>query len=212
MSKKAFTLIELLIVVAIIAILAAIAVPNFLEAQVRAKTARCKSDMRTLALALESYAVDYNRYPYDGYHPTASYAPEYNYWYIPKNISTPIAYLTTAVWPDTFRAGKSHPTAVDWQIDNYRYTNWDSTYNTMYASRTLRTTVSTVYGTYITEFGNWRLNGAGPDKSYGPTGWVGVAVPAVTGLAIPYDATNGTVSAGDIIRSQRSPNGYINTR
>ena len=37
---RAFTLIEVLIVVMIIAILAAIAVPNFLEAQVRAKTSR----------------------------------------------------------------------------------------------------------------------------------------------------------------------------
>lgn len=60
---KGFTLIELLIVVAIIAILAAIAVPNFLEAQTRSKVARVRSDMRSLATALESYYVDNNSYP-----------------------------------------------------------------------------------------------------------------------------------------------------
>src|SRR5210317_2224960 len=60
---KAFTLIELLIVVAIIAILAAIAVPNFLEAQIRSKVSRVKSDQRSLATAIESYYVDNNSYP-----------------------------------------------------------------------------------------------------------------------------------------------------
>ena len=65
-KAQGFTLIELLIVVAIIAILAAIAVPNFLEAQVRAKVSRAKSDMRTIATALESYAVDHNRHPIGG--------------------------------------------------------------------------------------------------------------------------------------------------
>ncbi len=64
MRRKGFTLIELLIVVAIIAILAAIAVPNFLEAQVRSKVSRAKSDMRTMATALESYIVDHNNPPY----------------------------------------------------------------------------------------------------------------------------------------------------
>ena len=59
-NQSAFTLIELLIVVAIIAILAAIAVPNFLEAQVRAKVSRVKSDMRSLAVAAEAYHVDWN--------------------------------------------------------------------------------------------------------------------------------------------------------
>jgi type II secretion system protein G len=60
---SAFTLIELLIVVAIIAILAAIAVPNFLEAQTRSKVSRAQADMRSLATAIESYRVDNNSYP-----------------------------------------------------------------------------------------------------------------------------------------------------
>ena len=60
---NAFTLIELLIVVAIIAILAAIAVPNFLEAQIRAKVSRSKTDIRSIATAFEAYRVDSNNYP-----------------------------------------------------------------------------------------------------------------------------------------------------
>lgn len=61
--KLAFTLIELLIVVAIIGILAAIAVPNFLNAQIRAKVSRAVSDMRTISMALEAYKIDHNVVP-----------------------------------------------------------------------------------------------------------------------------------------------------
>ena len=58
MRARAFTLIELLIVVAIIAILAAIAVPNFLAAQTRGKLARMQADLSSLSLAIEAYRVD----------------------------------------------------------------------------------------------------------------------------------------------------------
>lgn len=64
MNKRcAFTLIELLIVVAIVAILAVIAVPNFLMAQRRARQALCASNLKAIAVALQSYKIDLGKYP-----------------------------------------------------------------------------------------------------------------------------------------------------
>jgi len=62
MNKKGFTLIELLIVVGIIGILAAIAIPNLLNALQRARQRRTMADMRTIAVAWEAREVDAARY------------------------------------------------------------------------------------------------------------------------------------------------------
>ena len=56
--QKGFTLIELMIVIAIIAILAAILIPNFLHARAESVTAACEGNEKQLATAEEEYAVD----------------------------------------------------------------------------------------------------------------------------------------------------------
>ncbi len=60
---RGFTLIELLVVVSVILILIAIALPNFLSAQHRARIVQDKGNLRVIGQALLQYKLDYNRFP-----------------------------------------------------------------------------------------------------------------------------------------------------
>lgn len=86
--SSAFTLIELLIVVAIIGILAAIAVPNFLNAQIRAKVAHSVSELRTYKMIQKLYLVDHGDVPghYDG---QEEHCPYINLGYINAALTDP---------------------------------------------------------------------------------------------------------------------------
>lgn len=61
-NKKGFTLIELMIVVAIIGILAAIAIPNFLNYQCKAKQTEAKTSLGNVRMAEEAYYAEYDTY------------------------------------------------------------------------------------------------------------------------------------------------------
>ena len=61
-DEKGFTLIELLVVILIIGILAAIALPAFLNQREKAQDSAAKSDVRTAQTAMETYYTDHQSY------------------------------------------------------------------------------------------------------------------------------------------------------
>ncbi|MEQ8821624.1 MAG: prepilin-type N-terminal cleavage/methylation domain-containing protein [Sumerlaeia bacterium] len=211
-AKKAFTLIELLIVVAIIAILAAIAVPNFLEAQVRAKVSRILSDMRTIRTGLESYAVDTNKYPETD--PTIAEVEPVGdlrglYW-----LTTPISYLTSiprSPFTEDFATPGLEPNAKEAEAQNFPLyvrarpggTAFDSTVAPLSSDFALsyvqdRQRYLGMGGGLVDPLsfykGAWLMKSVGPDNTDNRN-----FTTAPEGPAQLYDATNGTVSFGDIV-------------
>ncbi|HBF34752.1 TPA: hypothetical protein DDW35_09325 [Candidatus Sumerlaeota bacterium] len=222
---SAFTLIELLIVVAIIAILAAIAVPNFLEAQVRSKISRTQSDMRSLGTAIEAYAVDYGRPPlgyqegeqigwWKCYNGTAvgTGTPPYVTHVAPfSHLTTPVAYISSSPL-NPFATGDTLETAEGPKnsFGDHIGTGLSYEYEATYMRKEF-------YTTLFPHGIKWYLASWGPSKSLVPISPYGrwdyvypenVFIGTTTSVkGIPgdlrgiYDATNGTRSTGYLMRS-----------
>jgi prepilin-type N-terminal cleavage/methylation domain-containing protein len=192
LPNRAFTLIELLIVVAIIAILAAIAVPNFLEAQARAKVSRDRADMRSLATAIEAYSVDYNYYPLNGVlvsdgtiqNPQVNGIGSPAHKFLNEAVTTPIAYITSLP-EDIFLS--SVPTRDTWKpyFNRFFYTNFD------WFTAVTQPSPPAVIAQKKNTYGTWVLASSGPDGDR-----------LDLNRDVFYDPTNGTISDGDVIRSQ----------
>ena len=210
-GNRAFTLIELLIVVAIIAILAAIAVPNFLDAQIRAKVARVTADMSTLHTAIETYRVDHNKIPvrHDNWNNTT--APDY----VPdgdtlmgdpaqptarvglKMVTTPISYLSS-IPPDIFNT-PARDLALNVPGVTMSLDYWDEVQ--------LQAFRKNLSGTLNPAKQGFATLSVGPDNYIGlRNGHASRKYPvppnAINALTIGfyYDATNGTTSVGNVFR------------
>ncbi|MFH1737542.1 MAG: prepilin-type N-terminal cleavage/methylation domain-containing protein [bacterium] len=179
--RRAFTLIELLIVVAIIGILAAIAVPSFLNAQIKARVSRSYSDQRALSTALEMYRLDHNSYVpmFLTLGWSGNYDPNSLCSHRLLPLTTPTAYITTLP-EDGFhqKDNPKHPGS-----DTYHYGE--------------RNQYGETWFTWFDEYGKYQyiIVSIGPD-------YIGNGPASLdkNALILEYHMSNGLTSRGDIAR------------
>lgn len=215
--RRAFTLIELLIVIAIIAILALIAVPNFLEAQTRAKVSKAIADQRSIATALEAYAVDWGRPPI-GQWEASNWDPKFTglpngavhteaMW---SRLTTPVSYMTTIPLDVFSEKGRKNKAGANVTNRSYWYYQYQSVVT--YSGGQARNYMGSGWAEAKGKGLHWCLYSWGPSRLFSPyPDWGRDVVLALakrpstaTRVMYPdvyYDSSNGTISFGYMVRS-----------
>lgn len=195
--QPGFSAIELLLVAGIISLLVAIAVPNFLDAKVRAEVAEVNMTLNKTNNALKMYKTDYNRIPEKIYLTSSGPALTrlVNAGY-PQMSSIPV---------DRFKAGlKSEMLGPLYEDDYITYENINSPGLFNIYGKVLR---RDRYESFTPNANNsqWILKSIGPDR----TDFIdeglgrGTYQNNMAGLTV-YDTSNGIFSLGEIIKSNFS--------
>ncbi|MCX7716906.1 MAG: prepilin-type N-terminal cleavage/methylation domain-containing protein [Candidatus Sumerlaeaceae bacterium] len=190
MTSRSFTLVELLVVVAILVILSALGAGTYQESLVRAKTSRVIAEFRTYASAIEAYHVDQNAYPRMAHFRFYRDLDFDVFEKVPVNgilsrsLTTPVAYLVTINRADPFMAA-----ILTAPLDERFYTYQ------VHSEYMKRLSASSFWPRAEKYFGPWRLVSVGPDLAFDHR--------FANSAQLPYDPTNGLFSIGNIIRSPR---------
>lgn len=218
---RGLSVVELLTLIAIIAILASIAAPNYMTAHTRSSVSRANADLRAISVALGAYHVETNKYPWCARYDSAfAFGSRSDFQDTRvatlERLTTPISYLSSSQsFLDPFNPNGQYEGVTETTLEDlpigangkpvtyYRYT----ARNKVDTSGWYQTQIHDVDPSW------WFLQSAGPDQKFFWTFQMLNTQATDTPLnrsncsRLIYNPTNGTTSYGSIWRFGGDPSG-----